>query len=304
MYTWSEWCPTESKGLGIPCFPMLWGDKNRDKFKKAAVKGYSTFALGMNEVNIKGASPLPSSTRSSLRLGRRPVGHVAGPRGVDVAHVHAAAAVQGLQARLALHRQRALGRHLDEAVLQDLPRVQEERASSGCKVRVGGADWRADARGRGALLWHGPAEAYQVHGERWFSVSSLASLAGLFPRSLPVSFLMALGYASSHPSRSWSRARCLSLASARNASAALSLSPPPFTACVFPPFSLVPARPFLSLSVARPARLDFPSPRRYQLFLFLLAFRCSHGGDARVRYRRCPSDDQGYFRARPWRGRD
>lgn len=54
MYTWSEWCPTEAKSAGIRCFPMLWGDKNKDKFKKIAQKGYSTYALGMNEVNIKG----------------------------------------------------------------------------------------------------------------------------------------------------------------------------------------------------------------------------------------------------------
>lgn len=58
MYTWSEWCPTDAKKFGIPCFPMLWGDKNRDKFKKTAVKGYAQYALGMNEVNIKGQSTM------------------------------------------------------------------------------------------------------------------------------------------------------------------------------------------------------------------------------------------------------
>ncbi|KZV83244.1 hypothetical protein EXIGLDRAFT_625947 [Exidia glandulosa HHB12029] len=58
MYTWSEWCPTEAKSAGIRCFPMLWGDKNKDKFKKIAQKGYSTYALGMNEVNIKGQSTM------------------------------------------------------------------------------------------------------------------------------------------------------------------------------------------------------------------------------------------------------
>jgi hypothetical protein len=64
MYTWSEWCP--DKTFGINCWPMLWGNKNKDKFKKKVVKGYANVALGMNEVNCKGQSTMSPGAAASL----------------------------------------------------------------------------------------------------------------------------------------------------------------------------------------------------------------------------------------------
>lgn len=66
LYTWSPWCPPEAKEVGIPCYPMLWGYKSYAQWDELVKPGYSTIAIGPNEVNLASQSNLSPGAAAAM----------------------------------------------------------------------------------------------------------------------------------------------------------------------------------------------------------------------------------------------
>jgi hypothetical protein len=49
VYTWSPYCPDDTKKLGLTCIPMLWGPNQVGDFQKLVVEGYSNIVASFNE---------------------------------------------------------------------------------------------------------------------------------------------------------------------------------------------------------------------------------------------------------------